>query len=138
MRARSPAEARPRRRCSGPGYLIDSCSTGHTLIQTNPLLIDDELDLIGRYGLTYIEPDPFSHVAFPDGEQLTMWLDRERSVEELARFSRADAERTSACSTTTTRSSTCSEPRASPHPDSARRSRRCSPTTPRARSGAGG
>ena len=22
----------------GPGYLIDSCSTGHTLIQTNPLL----------------------------------------------------------------------------------------------------
>ena len=75
----------------GPGYSIDSCSTGHTLIQTNPLLIDDELDLIGRYGLTYIEPDPFSHVAFPDGEQLTMWLDRERSVEELERFSRADA-----------------------------------------------
>ena len=49
----------------GPGYSIDSCSTGHTLIQTNPLLIDDELDLIGRYGLTYIEPDPFSHVGFP-------------------------------------------------------------------------
>ena len=75
----------------GPGYSIDSCSTGHTLIQTNPLLIDDELDLIGRYGLAYIEPDPFSHVGFPDGEQLTMWLDRERSVEELERFSRADA-----------------------------------------------
>jgi phytoene dehydrogenase-like protein len=75
-----------------PGYLIDSCSTGHTLIQTNPLLIDDELDLIGRYGLTYIEPDPFSHVAFPDGEQLTMWLDLERSCEELSRFSRRDAE----------------------------------------------
>lgn len=76
----------------GPGFEIDSCSTGHTLIQTNPLLVDDELDLIGRYGLTYIEPDPFSHVVFPDGEQLTMWLDRERSVEELARFSRRDAE----------------------------------------------
>ena len=29
----------------GPGYLIDSCSTGHTLIQTNPLLLDDELGL---------------------------------------------------------------------------------------------
>ena len=76
----------------GPGYLIDSCSTGHTLIQTNPLLLDDELGLIGRYGLTYIEPDPFSHVAFPDGEQLTMWLDLERSADELARFSRSDAE----------------------------------------------
>jgi len=30
-------------------------------------------------------------VAFPDGEQLTMWLDRERTIEEVARFSRADA-----------------------------------------------
>lgn len=75
----------------GPGYLVDSCSTGHTLIQTNPLLVDDELGLIGRYGLTYIEPDPFAHVAFPDGEQLTMWLDLDRSIEELSRFSRRDA-----------------------------------------------
>jgi phytoene dehydrogenase-like protein len=75
----------------GPGYEIDSCSTGHTLIQTNPLLVDDELELIGRYGLHYIEPDPFSHVGFPDGEQLTMWLDLERSCEELARFSARDA-----------------------------------------------
>lgn len=76
----------------GPGYLIDSCSTGHTLIQTNPLLVDDELGLKSRYGLTYIEPDPFSHVVFPDGEQLTMWLDADRSCEELARFSKRDAE----------------------------------------------
>jgi len=26
-----------------PGYKIDSCSTGHTLIQVNPVLADDEL-----------------------------------------------------------------------------------------------
>jgi len=76
----------------GPGYLIDSCSTGHTLIQTNPLLLEDELGLRSRYGLDYIEPDPFAHVAFPDGEQLTMWLDRDRSRAELARFSERDAE----------------------------------------------
>jgi len=25
----------------GPGYVIDSCSTGHTLIQINPLLLKD-------------------------------------------------------------------------------------------------
>ena len=25
-----------------PGYRVDSCSTGHTLIQTNPLLVGDE------------------------------------------------------------------------------------------------
>jgi phytoene dehydrogenase-like protein len=76
----------------GPGYLIDSCSTGHTLIQTNPLLLNDELGLLSEYGLSYIEPDPFAHVAFPDGRQLTMWLDVDRSCEELARFSRRDAD----------------------------------------------
>ena len=47
-RARRSRAAAPRpRSCSGPGYLIDSCSTGHTLIQTNPLLLDDELGLLG-------------------------------------------------------------------------------------------
>jgi phytoene dehydrogenase-like protein len=75
-----------------PGYLIDSCSTGHTLIQTNPLLVDDELGLLGDYGLDYIQPDPFAHVVFPDGRGLTMWLDVDRSCEELARFSTRDAE----------------------------------------------
>jgi phytoene dehydrogenase-like protein len=75
-----------------PGYKIDSCSTGHTLIQTNPLLLDDELGLQADYGLEYLVPDPFAHVAFPDGRHLTMWMDRERSREEIARFSRADAE----------------------------------------------
>ena len=37
-------------------------------------------------------PDPFAHVAFPDGEQLTAWMDLERTVEEIARFSKADGE----------------------------------------------
>jgi phytoene dehydrogenase-like protein len=75
-----------------PGHRVDSCSTGHTLIQTNPLLADDELGLLAEHGLTYLEPDPVAHVVFPDGESLTMWLDRERTYEEIARFSRADAD----------------------------------------------
>jgi phytoene dehydrogenase-like protein len=75
-----------------PGFLVDSCSTGHTLIQTNPLILDDELGLQADYGLEYVVPDPFAHVAFPDGRQLTMWMDAERSCEEIARFSRADAD----------------------------------------------
>ncbi len=74
-----------------PGYRVDSCSTGHTLIQTNPLLRGDELGLLAEHGLTYLEPDPVAHVVFPDGESLTMWLDLDRTCEELERFSRADA-----------------------------------------------
>jgi phytoene dehydrogenase-like protein len=75
----------------GPGYRIDSCSTGHTIIRLNPLLINDELGLHAHYGLEYLEPDPVGHVAFPDGEQLTMWLDLDRTCDEIARFSRRDA-----------------------------------------------
>ena len=75
-----------------PGYLLDSCSTGHTLIQTNPLLTADELGLISERGLRYIAPDPVAHVVFPDGESLTMWLDVERTCEEIVRFSRKDAD----------------------------------------------
>jgi phytoene dehydrogenase-like protein len=74
-----------------PGFRLDSCSTGHTLIQTNPVLGQDELGLIAEHGLTYLEPDPVAHVVFPDGESVTMWLDLERTCEEIARFSRPDA-----------------------------------------------
>ena len=76
----------------GPGYKIDSCSTGHTLIRVNPLLSMDELGLHADYGLEYIEPDPVAHVAFPDGEHFTQWLDLERTCEEIARFSKRDVE----------------------------------------------
>jgi len=74
-----------------PGFRLDSCSTGHTLIQTNPVLAEDDLGLIAEHGLTYIEPDPVAHVVFPDGESLTMWLDLERTCEEIGRFSKHDA-----------------------------------------------
>ena len=32
-----------------PGYKIDTCATGHTLIRVNPLLTRDELGLIKDY-----------------------------------------------------------------------------------------
>ncbi|WP_187365693.1 phytoene desaturase family protein [Trebonia kvetii] len=75
-----------------PGYKIDTCATGHTLIRVNPLLTRDELGLIKDYGLRYIDPDPVAHVAFPDGEQLTMWLDKDRTAAEIARFNQGDAD----------------------------------------------
>jgi phytoene dehydrogenase-like protein len=74
-----------------PGFGIDTCATGHTMIRVNPVLSRDELGLTADYGLRYAEPDPVEHVAFPDGEQFTMWLDRDRTAEEVARFSKPDA-----------------------------------------------
>src|ERR1022692_5126784 len=70
-----------------PGFGIDTCATGHTMIRVNPALLHDELGLLADYGLRYVEPDPVEHVAFPDGEQFTMWLDRERTAAEGGAFS---------------------------------------------------
>ncbi len=41
------------------GFRLDSCSTGHTILLTNPLITGDELGLVGERGLTYIEPTPW-------------------------------------------------------------------------------
>ncbi|HEX6674388.1 MAG TPA: NAD(P)/FAD-dependent oxidoreductase, partial [Actinomycetes bacterium] len=71
--------------------LHDTCSTAHNLIQASPVLAGRELPL-EDYGLEYLHPDPVVHVPFPDGAWLTQWRDPERTWEELARFSRRDAD----------------------------------------------
>lgn len=74
-----------------PGFRHDTCSTAHNLIQASPMLRNDELRL-GEFGLEYLHPDPVVHVPFPDGSSITQWRDVERTVGELAKFSRRDAE----------------------------------------------
>ncbi len=74
-----------------PGYLHDSCSTAHTLLQSSPTIARDELRL-GDYGLEYLRPDPVVHVPLPDGTSVTMWRDLDRTAAEFARFSRSDAD----------------------------------------------
>ncbi len=72
-----------------PGFLHDSCSTAHNLIQSSPTLREDELGL-RDHGLEYLRPDPVVHVPFPDGAWVTQWRDPERTADELARFSPRD------------------------------------------------
>jgi phytoene dehydrogenase-like protein len=74
-----------------PGFYHDTCASAHVLIQNNPLLRENELEL-GRYGLQYLFPDPVVVIPFPDGESITMYRDRERTAAELARYSRRDAD----------------------------------------------
>jgi phytoene dehydrogenase-like protein len=74
-----------------PGFLHDSCSTAHNLIQASPLLRRRELPL-EEYGLDYIQPDPVVHVCFGDGSSLTQWRDLDRTCDEFSRFSRSDAD----------------------------------------------
>lgn len=74
-----------------PGFWHDNCASAHVLIQSNPLLRDDELEL-GRHGLRYLFPDPVFTVPFLDGESLTMHRDVGGTAAEIARFSRRDAD----------------------------------------------
>lgn len=74
-----------------PGFAHDSCSSAHVLIQSNPLIRDDELGLAGTYGLEYLMTDPA--VVFPqaDGDALVMRRDLDGTADEIARLSVADA-----------------------------------------------
>jgi phytoene dehydrogenase-like protein len=75
-----------------PGFLHDSCSSAHVLIQSNPLLRDDELGLLSTYGLSYVFTDPAVVLPLPSGDAVTVHRDLDATVEEVARFSRSDAE----------------------------------------------
>jgi phytoene dehydrogenase-like protein len=74
-----------------PGFLHDTCSTAHNLLQASPIIGKDELGL-ASYGLRYLHPDPVVHIPFPDGSWLTQWRDIDRTCEEFAKFNRRDGE----------------------------------------------
>ncbi|MGH3359823.1 MAG: phytoene desaturase family protein [Nocardioidaceae bacterium] len=74
-----------------PGFAHDSCSSAHVLIQSNPMLRDDELGLLSTYGLRYVHTDPAVVLPQPDGDTLVMHRDLAATAEELAAYSAADA-----------------------------------------------
>jgi len=62
-----------------PGYRHDTHSVAHTLIQANPLILNDELELKSKYGLTYINPEKMTAAIFDDGSVLEFYSDLERN-----------------------------------------------------------
>lgn len=74
-----------------PGFRHDSCSSAHVLIQSNPVIADDELGLLSTYGLTYVHTDPAVVLPLPDGDAVVVHRDLDATVDEVARFSAEDA-----------------------------------------------
>lgn len=74
-----------------PGHLHDSCSSAHVLLQSNPLIRDDELGLAGL-GLRYVHTDPAVVLPFADGSSLVMHRDLDRTATEIGHRDEADAE----------------------------------------------
>jgi phytoene dehydrogenase-like protein len=72
-----------------PGFRHDSCSSAHVLIQSNPLVKDDELGL-AALGLRYVHTDPAVVLPLPGGDATAMSRDREATAAELGRWSKED------------------------------------------------
>ena len=75
-----------------PGWHHDEHSSVHIMIQGNPMLLDDELGLIAKFGLDYIYPDLPLVTVWDDGTVIRVWKDLDRTCEDIARLSPRDAE----------------------------------------------
>ena len=75
-----------------PGYRHDEHSNVHIMIQGNPMIRQDELGLIGRFGLKYKYSETPHATVFPDQTALVTYKDLDRTCEGIAKFSPRDAE----------------------------------------------
>jgi len=71
-----------------PGYRVSSAAYLTSLLQER---IVRELDL-PRFGYRVDAKDPAFFSAFPDGRHFFMWQDRAKTLAEISKFSRRDAE----------------------------------------------
>ena len=77
---------------AAPGFITDPCSVWHGVIQANPLILNDELGLISKFGLKYIRPEAQLSVLFPDDTYIILYRDVDKTCESIAKFSDHDAE----------------------------------------------
>lgn len=71
-----------------PGYKVSTTSYVCSLLR--PKIIRDlELE---KHGLEFLERDPSSFTPFPDDRYLMFWGDQKKTCEEIAKFSKKDAE----------------------------------------------
>jgi phytoene dehydrogenase-like protein len=75
-----------------PGFRHDWHSATHIIIQANPLLLNDELGLLSKYGLTYIHPDGIFSTIFDDQTSIVSYADLDRTCASIAALSPRDAE----------------------------------------------
>jgi phytoene dehydrogenase-like protein len=75
-----------------PGFKEDLCSSAHSVILTNPLIRDHELDL-AQYGYELLYPEVVLHYPFLDGASFTVFRnDVERTAATIAQVSKKDAQ----------------------------------------------
>ena len=72
------------------GFRMDVGSSAHIMIHQTPVIKDLELE---KYGLEYIEMDPFMSFPYPDGKGvLHFYKDIDRTLESIAKLSPRDVQ----------------------------------------------
>ena len=80
------------RELNTPGYWHDEHSSVHIMIQGNPLLRQDELGLLSKFGLRYNYSDvPYASI-FEDQTSIVTYKDLDKACESIARISARDAD----------------------------------------------
>lgn len=79
------------REVTNPGFKHDLASTGHMFIQPNPIITNDELRLLSKYGLKYIYPQTMASIIFPDDQVLKFYRDVDKTCASIEQFSHKDA-----------------------------------------------
>ncbi|HZF15927.1 MAG TPA: NAD(P)/FAD-dependent oxidoreductase [Steroidobacteraceae bacterium] len=75
-----------------PGYWHDLHSSVHIMIQGNPMLTQDELGLLSKFGLKYNYSDiPYASI-FDDQTTIITYKDLDKACESIAKISPRDAE----------------------------------------------
>ncbi|NWJ44273.1 MAG: NAD(P)/FAD-dependent oxidoreductase [Chloroflexi bacterium] len=72
-----------------PGYRLDTCSSFHVVINGTPVVQDLNLE---KFGLDYIEVDPWGFAPFPNGNHIIFYRDVDKTAQTIAKFSPEDAE----------------------------------------------
>lgn len=73
------------------GYKIDVGSSAHIMIHLTPVIEDLELE---KFGLEYIDCDPFAFAPMPDGNgAIHFWKDVDKTCDSIAAVSPEDADR---------------------------------------------
>ncbi len=75
-----------------PGFQHDWHSATHIVIQANPLIRNDELQLQSKYGLKYIYPEAVFSTIFDDQTSIVSYTDLDRTCASIAKISPRDAE----------------------------------------------
>ena len=78
---------------TAPGFIHELHASALFLIRANPLMANDELELMSKYDLEWCEIDgPYFTSAFDDGEYLATYPDVDRTCNSIARLSQKDAQ----------------------------------------------